>query len=157
MDQAYGAAQSYRGTVGYIPPEVYQDEPSNIDFIKCDIWALALTVWEILSEGLRYTENRMVASLLTSWRSSHAKGDQMKKDEGHRERNTRPDDEFLIVSEHLCQLAMDFVEAEFEGRRSIDPMSLTLVKQILRMSLQKDPVKRCGDVSKLPFTYSKHR
>ena len=36
-------------------------------------------------------------------------------------------------------------------------MSLTLVKQIFRMSLQKDSMKRCGDVSKLPFTYSKHR
>ena len=81
----------------------------------------------------------------------------MKEDEVHRERNTRPDDEFLMISEHLCQLAVDFVEAKFERLRNVNPMSVTLVKQILRMSLQKDPMKRCGDVSKLPFTYSKHR
>ena len=149
--------QSYRGTVGYIPPEVYQDEPSNIDFKKCDIWALALTVWETLSGGLRYTEDWKVASLLRTWRSSHAKGNQTKEDEVQREHITRPDDEFLMISEHLCQLALDLVDAELRQWRSLNSMSLTPVKRIFRMSLQKDPRKRCGDVSKLPFSYSKHR
>ena len=150
LDQAFGSAQSYRGTVGYIPPEVYQDEPSNIDFAKCDIWALALVVWETLSGGSRYTEDRKVASLRKTLRSSHAKENALKEDELYRERTSRPDYEFLMISEHLCQLAVDFVEVE--RRWSIDPMSLNLVKQIFRMSLQKDPIKRCGDVSKLPFT-----
>ena len=156
-DQAISSAQSYRGTDWYIPPEVYQDESSNIDFVKCDIWALALIVWEALSRGSRYTDDHKVASLLEAWRSSPPKGNKIKEDGLRPERNTKVDDEFLMISEHLCQLAVDFVEAKFGPGRSIHPMSLSLVKQIFRMSLQKDPMKRCGDVSKLPFTYSKHR
>ena len=155
LDQGFGSPQSYRGTVGYIPPEVYQAEPSNIDFVKCDIWALALVVWETLSDGSRYMEDRKLASLINTLRSSHPNRNQLKKDELHRERTSGPDYESLMISEHLCQFAVDFVEAELGPR--IHPLSLVLIKQIFRMSLQKDPIKRCGDVSKLPFTYSKHR
>ena len=93
--------------------------------------------------------------MLNTLRSSHASEDALKEDTIHRERTSRPDYEFLMISEHLCQLSMEFADEHWEWR--IDPMSVTLVKQILRMSLQKDPTKRCGDVSKLPFTYSKHR
>ena len=112
-DQVFGLAQSYRGTDWYIPPEVYQDEPSNIDFAKCDIWALALIVWETLSGGSRYTEDHKVAFLLEAWRSSPLKGNKTKEDGLRPERNTKVDDEVLMISEHLCQLAVDFVEANF--------------------------------------------
>ena len=155
LDQTFGSAQSYRGTVGYIPPELYQAEPSKIDLAKCDIWALALVAWETLSGGWRYTEDRKVASLIKTLRSSQPNGKQLKEDELHRERMSGPEYESLMISGHLCQFAVDSVEGNLG--LWIHPMSLILVKQIFRMSLQKDPRKRCGDVSKLPFTYSKHR
>ena len=153
MEQALGSAQSYRGTVGYTPPEVYQEE--GIDFAKCDIWALGLVVWITLSGGSRYVEHPKVDCLLKALRSSHAKADVWKEDIYRREPIPGPGYELFMISGHLCQLAVDFAEVEFGS--SINSLSLTLVKHTFRISLQKDPMKRCGDVSTMPFFYSKHR
>lgn len=149
--------QSYKGTVGYIPPEIYQIKPSATDFRKCDIWALALAVWEILAGGTRYIEDPKVTSLLGREipKASLTNQDQSDDDDTGREHGSRLGYGFSLISEHLCQLAVDFVEVEI--KHEISPMSQALVKQIFRLSLQVDPIKRCGDVSKLPFTYSKHR
>ena len=148
---------SYKGTVGYIPPEVYQNKPTAIDFRKCDIWALALAVWEILAGGTRYIEDPKVKSLLgrETTRASLTNQEQSNEDDTGRGHGSRPGNDFSLISEHLCQLAVDFAEVEI--KQKISPMSQALVKQIFRLSLQVDPIKRCGDVSKLPFTYSKHR
>ena len=149
--------QSYKGTVGYIAPEVYQNKPTAIDFRKCDIWALALAVWEILASGMRYIEDPKVKSLLgrETARATLTDQEQSNKDDAGREHGSKPGYGFSLISEHLCQLAVDFADAEI--KQKISPMSQALVKQIFRLSLQADPIKRCGDVSKLPFTYSKHR
>ena len=149
--------QSYKGTVGYIPPEIYQNKPTAVDYGKCDIWTLALAVWEILAGGRRYIENFEVISLLgrETARASLTNQEQSRENETGREHGSRPGHEFCLISEHLCQLAVDFAEAEM--KQKISRMSQDLVKQIFRMCLQVDPIKRCGDVSKLPFAYSKHR
>lgn len=155
--QVSGSAKQYMGTIGYIPPEIYQVEPTESNFQKYDIWALGLAVWETLAGGSRYTEDRRVKSLLrqeTSRVSGINKGESKEDDTG-RESASRPGFEFSLISEHLCQLAVDCAEAEL--RRKVSHMSQALVKRVFLMSLQRDPTKRCGDVSKLPFTYSKYR
>ncbi len=156
-EQAQGSAQSYRGTIGYIPPELYQDEPVELDFPKCDIWALALLLWETLAGGSRYFEDRKVDSLLQQETSKSFQTIEPRSgdDEGGKGTTFRPGYDFFLISEHLCYLAVDFAGVEL--RQKISPLSRDLVKQIFRMSLQKDPINRCGDVSKLPFTSSKHR
>ena len=155
--QAFGSAQSYRGTIGYMPPELYQNDNLEVSFPKCDIWALALLLWETLAGGSRYTENCEVESLLRQQtsQSSRTMESGSKEDESGQGVVQRPGFGFFLISEQLCQLAVDFVEEEL--RHKISPMSRALVKQIFRLSLQKDPIKRCGDVSRLPFTSSKHR
>ena len=156
-EQAHGLTQSYKGTVGYIPPEIYQNKPTAVDYGKCDIWTLALAVWEILADGRRYTENHEVIFLLDreTARASLTNQEQSREDENGREHSPRPGHEFCLISEHLCQLAVDSAEAEM--KQNINRMSQDLVKSIFRLCLQVDPVKRCGDVSKLPFAYSDHR
>lgn len=138
-------------------PELYQANSAAINFPKCDIWTLALLVWEVLAGGSRYTENYKVKSLLDQQSSKLPKTKEVwsNEDDTGRHPASRPGHGFFSISEHLCQMAVDF--ADVEVSRRISPESQALVKQIFRMSLQKDPIKRCGDVSKLPFTYSKHR
>ena len=153
--QDHGSAQSYRGTVGYISPEMYQARPAEINFRKCDIWALGLAVWEVLADGFRYTEYHQVESLLHQEKSisTPAKLSRSKEDFTGYSPTSRPGYEFFLISKHLCQLAVDRAELI----RGVSAMSRALVKQIFRMSLQQDPTERCGDVSRLPFTYSKNR
>ena len=155
--QEFGSAQRYRGTIGYMPPELYQNDNLEINFPKCDIWALALLLWETLAGGSRYTENCEVESLLRQQSSqlSRTKESESMEDESGQEIVPRPGYGFFMISDQLCQLAVDFAEKELRGE--ISPMSRALVKQIFRLSLEKDPSKRCGDVSRLPFTSSKHR
>lgn len=130
-----------------------------LSFPKCDIWALALLLWETLAGGSRYTENSKVDSLLRQQASkvSEIKENKPKDHDSSQKTAFRPGYDFFLISENLCQLGIDFAEEELKRNGEISPMSCTLVKQIFRLSLQKDPSKRCGDVSRLPFTYSKHR
>ena len=156
-EQAQGSVKLYRGTIGYIPPELYRDEPVELDFPKCDVWALALVLWETLAGGSQYFEDGKVDSLLQreTSKSFQRINPRSRDDESGKGTTFRPGYDFFLISEHLCHLAVDFAESEL--RQKISPLSRALVEQIFRMALQKDPTKRCGDVSKHPFTSSKHR
>ena len=140
-----------------MPAELYETYNLEVRFPKCEIWALALLLWVTLACGSRYTENCKVESLLRQQTSSSSrtKESEPKEDGTGQEIVARPGYGFFLISEHLCQLAVDFAEDKL--RHAISPMSRALVKQIFRLSLQKDPIKRCGNVSRLPFTSSKHR
>ncbi|KAL9052423.1 MAG: hypothetical protein Q9162_005392 [Coniocarpon cinnabarinum] len=54
--QAYGAKQLYQGTAGYLAPELHRPVRQELEFSKCDMWALGLLVWETLADGRRYID-----------------------------------------------------------------------------------------------------
>lgn len=155
-EQANGSVQSYRGTTGYLAPELYQSNPTNIDFRKCDIWALALLFWETLLGGSRYSENSKIQELkeqIDSNSQSTGTTNEEQKGEDGTSNNGQSYANFLI-SEQLAPIAISFVDTAL--RCQLSDLERGFVKGILRTSLQVDPERRCGDVSKLPFVYSKH-
>ena len=160
LQQTRGSAQSYCGTRGYIAPELFQDSQESIDFVKCDVWALALLVLETLIGGLRYFDSPDIMFLIQerapSW--SNSLSEERKNNELESESSQRPGYDIFTISDSLFQMASSIIDLEFQSNRIlIHPMSQTMVKQIFRKSLQVDPSKRCGDVSRLPFTYSLHK
>ena len=66
---------------------------------------------------------------------------------------TRPGHDTYSISESLSAIAMKVVDMKATGY-DISLMSKILLKQIFHLSLQVDTIRRCGDISRLPFTYS---
>ena len=155
--QAHGSIQSYKGTTGYIAPEIYNDQSLTIDFLRCDIWALALLVWETLAGGSRYTDDPKIHALIidNSPKSSQYPVKVAEDAKVKQGSPNQPGCKFAMISAHLCPIAMDFVDEQLKWELSgMSQLSRDMVKRIFRSSLQVDPAKRCSSISKLPFTYS---
>lgn len=155
-EQSHGSIQSYRGTTGYIAPEIYSDQSLTIDFLRCDIWALALLVWETLAGGSRYMDDPKVQALIidNSLKPSHSPGRVAKDAKAEQGLPNQPGYEFAMISAHLSPIAVDFVQRQLKLELSgMSQLSRDMVKWIFRSSLQVDPAKRCSSISKLPFTY----
>ena len=156
-EQSHDSIQSYRGTTGYLAPEIYRDQCLTIDFLKCDIWALALLVWETLAGGSRYMDNPKIHALLidNSTKSSQYLRTGTKNTKVEQRSPIQPGYEFAMISAHLRPIAVDFVEEQLKRSLSgMSQLSQDMVKYIFRSSLQDDPARRCSSISKLPFTYS---
>ncbi len=156
-EQSHGSIQSYRGTPGYLAPEIYTDRSLTIDFLRCDIWALALLVWETLAGGSRYMDNPKIHALVidTSSKSSPHLGTVADDAQVEQGSPIQLGYEFAMISAHLCPIAVDFVDEQLKWSLSgMSKLSREMVKRIFRSSLQVDPAKRCSSISKLPFTYS---
>lgn len=155
-EQSHGSIQSYKGTTGYIAPEIYNDQSLTIDFLRCDIWALALLVWETLAGGSRYTDDPKIHALIidNSPKSSQYPGKVAGDAKVEQGSPNQPGCEFAMISAHLCPIAVDFVDEQLKWELSgMSRESQDMVKRIFRSSLQVDPAKRCSSISKLPFTY----
>ena len=156
-EQSHGSSQFYRGTTGYIAPEIYSDRSLTIDFMKCDIWALALLVWETLAGGSRYMDIPKIHALIVdhSLKSSQYPGRVAEGAKAGQGSPIQPGYEFAMISAQLCRTAVDFVDEQLQWKESgMSQLSGDMVKRIFRSSLEVDPAKRCSSISKLPFTYS---
>ena len=157
--QAHGASQTYCGTRGYLAPEMMEINNAASDFIKCDIWALGLLVWETWLDGVRYFDSPEAVGLVKERemelsRSLSVEGENT---DSHHVSSVGTRNDLFIIQDALCPLAMKSIDIQATNHQAgVVPMSRNLVKQVLRLSLQVDPSRRCGDVSRLPFTYSLH-
>ena len=137
---------------------IEKDNTTN-DYIKCDIWALGLLVWETWLDGARYFDSPEVVGLIRESESgtSHTASVEATNTGSHHVSSLGNHNSLFFIRDALCHLAMETIDLKATINQSkIVPMSRSLLKQVLRLSLQVDPSKRCGNVSRLPFTYSLH-
>ena len=155
--QAHGSKQTYWGTRGYVAPEILENPEAPIDLIKCDIWALALLLWETLASGSRYFDNPDVISLIADQQRANS-GTSMSARSSDIEQGslTKSDHDIYSIRGSLSAIATEVVDVKAEGS-GISLMSRNMLKQIFHLSLQVDTTRRCGDISKLPFTYNVHK
>ena len=152
-EQVHGSKQTYWGTRGYVAPELFENKESPIDFIKCDIWALALLLWETLAGGSRYFNDSNVLSLITSKQQANTESSiSARSDDTEQASASRPGHDVYSISDSLSAVASTVVDKKAEGS-GISLMSKNMLKQIFHLSLQVNTLKRCGDISRLPFTY----
>ena len=131
----------------------------SFDFIKCDIWALALLTWETLVGGSRYFDDPEIQALIEKKKIESSQTGLMDRVESgaERESSVRPGRDIFMIAGQLCQMAMHRVQLELSKTSDVNRMSKAMVTAIFRLSLQVDQTKRCGDVSRLPFTYINHK
>ncbi|KAF2848106.1 ankyrin [Plenodomus tracheiphilus IPT5] len=117
----------YRGTNRYNAPEVFLQSEKRIlqtEMRKCDVWAFGLLAWEVLLDGIHYT-NRVAG--MTDDHSA-----------GHPPSTLEPD--------AILTLALSAT------RTSTDDIQRAIYKNLFRRALVADPNQRSGQLDSLLIT-----
>ncbi|TVY92015.1 putative ankyrin repeat protein [Lachnellula willkommii] len=145
----------YYGTAMYNSPEVETQDKyplSAESFVKCDVWAYALTLWEILDNGNTYFKKdwRDYRPYAKSWPISLTSADQ---DTLIKEESPTPlDDDRHIFgtfdSKYLCALGKNFINSLYFGSAFADKACLRL---FIHRALQADPLLRPSKIQLGPI------
>jgi hypothetical protein len=126
----------------YLAPELHDGSSlKTVEFLRCDVWALGLLCLEVVWDGSKYFHLPEITSLKV-W-SQTAEGETKSSNEWKRSFSLCP---------YLSEAAAKSID-NLSSRQEFRPLQKTIIKGILRMTLQVDPSKRQHDLSKLPFIF----
>ena len=138
----------------YNAPEISRDDEINwseIDFFKCDVWALGLLCWEAIQGGKHYYENTKLLQLLSQMEGSSISSS------SHGSNSAGPHSSHLKVKSllqnlttiqpFLGDLAREYTETSL--RLHLGRYSIRLLRLLFCQTLQSNPLDRVGDVSRL--------
>lgn len=143
MDRELGALDDLKRIISrYLAPELrHGSSLRSVEFLRCDVWALGLLCLEVVWDGARYYHLPSITSL-NAW---------PQVTEAETKSSHEWDRSFSLFSSlsEAAERSMDDIPSRHEFR----PLQKTIIKGILRQTLEADSSKRQHDLSKLPFIF----
>lgn len=143
--------QTYGGTLAYNAPEISKCKTAgyeNLNFRKCDVWALGLLCWEALDNGASYYKSPRIQELI-AFSKTDSRSASVNSESTSKVTTESILENLVFVAAKLQDVTRQFLYSDTV--KDLYSFDRTKAQELFQATLEADPDKRVADIPMLPL------